>query len=365
MGLLSWISYSYFGVWLNGKIDGKRNIPMSDQVEHSPFEKRLALIANENIRRIAQKWDDEDRKLKGDYCSAKREYIDALKDLNEDKKEHGEALQDYEDALKKKRDSSNYPHFSNKAYWPFIIVIGLSEIPLTAFVFEILGENRLFTYLFAIALCITLPTASHMLGIVTREPFNKKSIIIAAIVLVTFVGVIVAIAYLREKFFEASEFQKVLGVQMDPTTVTIVFILIQLFIFSIATFASYFAHDPHPNLKRAKKDFEDAKKRLQEESRELNEAEKRVDKAAEILVKIEALRERTFENYHSKAGEIIAIQKRMIEVYRTHNLRCRNDVPKSFDTYPQIEIPASLQTLDVDCGIADDIEGQHQEEKEQ
>jgi hypothetical protein len=25
---------------------------------------------------------NEDRKLKGDYCSSKREYIDALKDLN-------------------------------------------------------------------------------------------------------------------------------------------------------------------------------------------------------------------------------------------------------------------------------------------
>lgn len=365
MGLLSWISYTYFGAWLNGRMDGKRNIPMSDQEDHSPYEKRLALIADENIRRVAQKWDNEDRKLKGDYCRAKREYIDALKDLNKERGEHGEALQDYEDALKKKRDSSTYPHLSTKAYLAFIILIGLSEFPLTAFVFDILGENRLFTYIFAAALCIALPMASHSLGVFIREQFNKKNSIIAAVNLLLFVVVIVAIAYLREKFFEASEFQKVLGVQMDPTTVTIVFIFIQLFIFGVTVTASYLAHDPHPNLKRAKKDFEDAKKRLQKESREVFAAEERVDKAAEVLVKIEALRGRTFEKYQSMVDEITAIQRRIIEAYRTHNRRRRNDSPKSFKNYPHIEIPHSLQELDVDCGIADDMEGQHQEEKEQ
>ncbi len=366
MGLLSWISYTYFGAWMYGRIDGKRNIPTVDQEDHCPYEKQLILIADENIRRVAQKWDNEDRKLKGDYCSAKREYIDALKDLNKERGEHGEALQDYEAALKKKRESSTYPHFSHKAYWFLIIVIGLSEFPLTAFVFDILGENRLLTYLFAAALCIALPMASHFLGIFIREQFNKKSSIIAGVNSVLFVGVIVAIAYLREKFFEASEFQKVLGMQMDPTTVTIVFIFIQLFIFGVAATASYLAHDPHPNLKRARKDFEDARNRLQKDSRDVIKAEERVDEAAEVLVKIEALRERTFEKYQSMVSEITAIHKRVIEAYRAHNLRRRNDLPKSFKNYPPIEIPHSLQELDVDCGITDDLEGgQHPGGKEQ
>jgi hypothetical protein len=365
MGLFSWFTYSYFGAWLNGRIDGKKNIPTADQEDHSPYEKQLTLIADENIRRVTQKWDDEDRKLKGEYCGAKREYIDALKDLNKDRDEHGEALQDYEAALKKKHESSTYPHLSHRAYWAFIILLSFSEFPLTAFVFDILGENRLFTYIFAAALCIALPMASHFLGIFIREQFSKKNSIIAAVNLLLFVGVIVAIAYLREKFFEASEFQKVLGVQMDPATVTIVFIFIQLFIFGVATTASYLAHDPHPQLKRAKKEFEDAKNMLQKESREVIQAEERVDKAAEVLVKIEALRVRTFEKYQSMVNEIAAIQKRLIEAYRTHNLRHRNDLPKSFKNYPSIEIPHSLQELDVDCGIADDMEGQYQRTKEQ
>lgn len=365
MGLLSWISYSYFGAWLNGRIDGKKNIPLADQEEHAPYEKRLTLIADENIRRVAQKWDDEDRKLKGEYCDAKREYIDALKDLNKDKEEHGEALQDYEGALKKKRGSSTYPHLSHKAYLAFVILIGLSEFPLTAFVFDILGENRLLTYLFAAALCITLPMASHFLGIILREQFTKKNGIIATVILALFVGVIVSIAYLREKFFEASDFQKVLGMQMDPTTVTLVFIFIQLFIFGIASIASYLAHDPHPQIKRAKKEFEDARNRLRKGSKEVIEAEERVDKAAEVLVKIEALRIRTFEKYQSMVDELVAIQRRIIEVYRTHNLRRRNDRPKSFNDYPSIEIPHSLQELDVDCGIADDLEGRYEGAKEQ
>jgi len=359
------MSYTYFGAWLNGRIDGKKGIPGAEE-SHSPYEKQLTLIADENIRRVAQKWENEDKKLKGDYCSAKREYIDALKDLNKEREEQGKASQSYEDALKSKRDSSTYPHFSHNASRLFIIAMGLFEFPLTAFIFDILGENRLLTYLFAGALCIALPMASHFLGIFTREQFNKKNSIIAAVNSALFVGVIIAIAYLREKFFEASEFQKVLGIQMDPTTVTIVFIFIQLFIFGIAATASYLAHDPHPNLRRAKKEFEDARNRLQKETRDVIKAEERVDKAAEVLIKIEALRVNTFKKYRSIVDEILAIQRRLIEIYRTHNRRCRNDYPKSFNTYPHIEIPRSLENLDVDCGITDDMEEiQHPSGEEQ
>jgi lipoate-protein ligase A len=108
-------------------IDDKKNIPKSDQNDYSPYEKRLIFIADENIRRAAQKWTDEDKKLKGEYCRAKREYIDAIKDLNTERASHGKALQKYDEALKQKRDSSTYPHLSHKGYWTFIIVLALSE----------------------------------------------------------------------------------------------------------------------------------------------------------------------------------------------------------------------------------------------
>ena len=55
--------------------------------------------------------------------------------------------------------------------------------------------------------------------------------------------------------------------------------------------------------------------------------------------------------------EVKAIQERTIEVYRTHNLRKKSDTPISFSNYPIIEIPQSLQALDEDCGLTDDLEG--------
>jgi len=56
MGILSWMSYTYFGTWLNGRIDGKKGIPSAKEGAHSPYEEQLTLIAEENIRRVAQKW---------------------------------------------------------------------------------------------------------------------------------------------------------------------------------------------------------------------------------------------------------------------------------------------------------------------
>jgi hypothetical protein len=37
--LSNWWEYSMFGVKRNGKIDGNRNIPEKDQLEHAAFEK--------------------------------------------------------------------------------------------------------------------------------------------------------------------------------------------------------------------------------------------------------------------------------------------------------------------------------------
>ncbi len=201
--------------------------------------------------------------------------------------------------------------------------------------------------------------SAHFLGIIIREQFKKKEVILFTVNLLAFTGVLIAIAYFRGKFFEASDFQKVLGIHMDVLTVTIVFVLIQAFIFIFATTASYFAHDPHPYLRRAKKEFEDAKRKFEKISRDTDKAEERADNVAELLVKIDALRENTFKKYRNKAGEIKAIQERIIETYRTHNLRNRDDYPVSFKNYPTIDVPKSLQELDIDCGLTDDLEGQN------
>ena len=41
--LSDWWEYSMFGIKRNGKIDGNRNIPEKDQLEHAAFEKQLGL----------------------------------------------------------------------------------------------------------------------------------------------------------------------------------------------------------------------------------------------------------------------------------------------------------------------------------
>lgn len=364
MGFWNWVEYSNYGARRNGKKDGAKSIPTKDQSDHAPYEKALAKIANENIRRTAAGWERLDADLKGKYCDAKREYHDACTAHNKEGGEAGLAETILNTALAKKHDSSEYPHMGAWAYRILIIFIALGEMPLTATVFDILGENRLLTYIFAAVLCVALPTTAHFLGIIIREKFNRKNGILLIVNLIVFIGVLVAIAYMREKFFEASDLQKVLSVKMDPAMVTLVFIAIQLFIFAVATTAAYFAHDPHPELKRSLKKYQHAKKSWEKEKGEALQAVNRLKQAATVFAKISAAREKTFKSYNDRAREIKEIQERTIETYRTYNLRARSDLPvEAFKSYPAIEIPESLQTLDVDCGVLEDMTKRSLEEK--
>lgn len=356
MGLLNWISNSEFGAWMNGRADGKRNIPKEDQTDHPPYVKWLAKIAAENIERIAHDWEKEDEDLKGKYCDAKRDYLVALKELNKERADKGLAEQKFEDALKKKRSSSDYPHMSPLAYKLLIGFIAVGEMPLTAFVFQILGENKLFTFLFAAVLCVSLPVSAHFLGIMIREKLEPKKRIIFATTLLIFLGVLFAVAYMREKFFEGQDVQEIWEVAMDPTVVTVVFITIQLFIFWVGTLASYFAHDPHQDRRRALKEFDDAKEKLVVATKDAQNADAKVDKAAEVLAKIEALREKVFNQFCTKQKDFENRCHRMIEFYRKHNLRVRSDCPISFNSYPESKTPESLKNLNKDCGLTDDME---------
>ncbi|MFQ5708041.1 MAG: hypothetical protein ACE5HO_11355 [bacterium] len=65
-----WSSYSKFNARWNGRKDDKAGIPLVEQEQHAPYELELQKLAEENIRRVAQRWEDMDKKLKSEYCKA-------------------------------------------------------------------------------------------------------------------------------------------------------------------------------------------------------------------------------------------------------------------------------------------------------
>ncbi len=85
-----WNRYTKFRSRWNGRKDGKIGIPAVDQQQHAPYELELQKLAEENIRRIAQKWEKLDIELKSEYCKARFQYEAAKKGRNAAEGEHGD-----------------------------------------------------------------------------------------------------------------------------------------------------------------------------------------------------------------------------------------------------------------------------------
>jgi hypothetical protein len=353
MGLNEYFEYSLGGAKRNGREDGSRNIPGKDQKEHSAYERQLAMKASKEIRSIAEEWEKEDRNLKGNYVSALKRFIDAKEKAKKEKDEAEKALTEYRHLINQINNTADGHHLGKWPYLVFMLLIGLVEIPLTAKVFEIFGDNRIMTYVFALVLCISVPATAHFMGVMIKEKFNPKNIVLLFINLIALISALGAVSWLREKFFESGESQELLGVHMDPQSVTFVFFVIQFLIFASATTASYLAHDSNPEHLMFKRSKKTGKEDLDKETREADEAEKEFETAAKRLVTTDAERTKRFSEYQNRAEGKIEHCKMVIEVYRGANVRVRGDAEiTAFSTYPELNLPSCLNTLDLECGYA-------------
>jgi len=351
MGLSEYWEYSLWGAKINGRADGRQNIPGKTQTEHSAYERQLAMKANKEIRFIAEEWEKEDRKLKGNYVSALKKFIDAKEKAKKEKDEAKNALIKYGNLIDQINNTTDSHHLDKWPYLIFMLLIGVVEIPLTAKVFEIFGEQKILTYVFALVICLAVPANAHFMGVMIKEKFNPRNVALLVINLISLIGAFAAIAWLRKIFFESKETQELLGVHLDPQSVTFVFFVIQFLIFASATTASYLAHDSNPERSVFKKSRKTGKQDLDEEKREAVEAENEFDAAAQRLSSAEAAREKSFSEYHNRAEGKIEHWKMVMEVYRGANVRDRGDSEiLSFSAYPDMTIPSCLNDLDMECG---------------
>lgn len=355
MGIsMPWSKYSRFHVWYRGRKDGKRGIPPIDQVEHTPYENAIQKWAEENIHRVAQEWEKMDQKLKGEYCRIKV----ALEAANRAKKaaldEHAESSEDVETAQNEINKLLIRKHMSPWGYFTLMIFLGFSEFPLNSIVFDLFGEKRWLTYLMSAGLAVVLPVFAHFVGVILkREPF-KKRIINTETVLLFFtiiipIFTISGIAYFREKFFEATGVNSYLHVQIDPTMITLIFLIINLLIFTGAIIASYFYHDPE--LRQWEKTYKFHLKEMREDQKEIAHHKAIEDTLRERLQIKREYRQNEWDEKVAEAYEIKKICLGVIDNYRTHNLSRRADptLPASFKTYPEIAIPKSLLEISWLC----------------
>jgi hypothetical protein len=341
-GIQSWRPFARYSHWdaaRNGKKDGQHKIPEENQEKQPAYILQLKQLGEENIERISQQWKRRDSVLLAEYCKAKSS-IEQLRQTLEKAEEEARVAR--EDERKARDEYTKHFHVTPFWYLVMIIAIAVLEVPLNSIIFQLFGEAKLLTLLMSVGIGVMLPTCAHFVGGLLRHGFLRggkvatETWLIVVLCLVA-VGSLAGIAYLREKFFEGSDMQKLLGIQMDVTTVTLIFFVINLLIFAVAVVAAYVAHDPIAtkdllNLRAAAKLRRNAEKRI-------NLTEDRLQQTQAKFHELASERQKAFEHTRHEIDEIRNIVQRLFSVYEQHNQRHRGSTkkPLCFEHYPEIK----------------------------
>jgi hypothetical protein len=340
-GFQSWwplARYSHWDAARNGKRDGQHGIPEDDQQKQPAYILQLKQLGEENIERLAQSWKKRDSIFLADYCKAKSEVEELGRSLQ---KAEQEALKAKDEERRLREEYSKHFHVTPFWYRVMIGAIAVLEVPLNSIVFQLFGEAQLLTILMSIGIGIMLPLCAHLVGGLLRHGFLRtgkiatETWIIVTLVLAA-IGTLAGIAYLREKFFEGSGVQKLLGLSMDYTTVTLIFFVINLLIFVVATAAAYVAHDPIATIHLL--ELKAARKLRRNAEKKVKLTEERLQQTQAELHEVGARRQKTFEQTRHEVDEIRNIVQRLISVYEQHNQRHRGSAkkPLCFEHYPEI-----------------------------
>jgi hypothetical protein len=212
-------------------MDGKHGIPEENQEKQPPYVLQLKQVGEENIERICQGWKNNDAVLLANYCKAKSSLEElgpalakAEQEAREAKTAEDQARQEYVKLL----------HMKPSWYLLLLLGIAVLELPLNSIVFQLFGEAQSLTILMSLGLGIILPACAHFVGGLLRHGFLRagkfatESLLIIALCFTAF-GSLAGIAYLREKFFEGTGVQKLLGLSLDYTTITLIFFRAECF----------------------------------------------------------------------------------------------------------------------------------------
>ena len=335
-----WHRYSNSGVRRHAKKDGKLGIPKVDQILNPPFVMQLKNVGDQGVKQFEEAYHHKDTRMLADYCRLKREE-DTLRDSL--KKPTGELDKAKVDELTARREYAKHFHVGSFTYWFVLLLILAGEFVLNTVVFKILGDDRDKTMLAALGVGVAVPWLGHALGGQFRQRFlengkvGRHAVSIIAI-LVAVAGGFAAISYLREKFLEGSHIDTVLGIHLDPTTVAITFIALNIMLFVAAAIASYLHHDPEAMGDIV--DRKDASKTLRDSGRKVETLERRLAQVTAELAQVAAERTKLYERIAQDIGDWRDHTQRLMSVYHQHNLQARGsaDMPVCFGSYPPIDV---------------------------
>jgi hypothetical protein len=330
----------------------KEPVPPKDQKEIAAFENVLFNFTSNDLGKISEQWSKVDEGLKPNVEKA---YVALMNAEERYKKEKNEADAVEDDYQKAKQDYFNIPvpSFSPTLATLLLIFIAIGEFPLNSMVFQLFGENKSLTYIIAALICVSIPLAAHFFGMSLKNV--KKSL--TDIILISSLPILIlleigAIAWIREKYFEAMMLNNVANLKISSEQLTIIFVIINLAIFFIATFISYSSsYENNQEYRSMKKLYTRIKKRYDKEYKEEAEANLQLERNEKQFKHLKQQREKRFEQFQSKASQLIKVFEGYIWCYRDSNINVRymTGKPACFDIKIVLpEMPASLVKLDND-----------------
>jgi len=337
--------YSRIGAWRHGRRDGKKGIPPEEQTDAFPdYEMDLKQLADGSMRHVAGRWHDFDRTVCGRLWTAHRDRRRLDKQLKEAEGQVRAQQGKYDNCRPRFNELRGQLHIAPWLYLPLMSLIALGELPLNSIVFNLFGEDKILTYALAAVLGLVLTFCAHLLGKQLHEkPFEhglgSTGAWMTILMMIVPVGVIAGIAFWREKYFEQVNAQNLMGMKVDPTMVTLVFVTINLLIYLVATVAAYSASNAE--YRQVARELADIRKALGKSQWRMRKLAKQALRAESLYDRLRSDRQSTFDRYNREAEEVKDFAQRMIQAYRTHNMRHRPSPrrPPVFSNYPEITLP--------------------------
>ena len=141
---------------------------------------------------------------------------------------------------------------------PYVIILTLItaiEMPINIAVFDIFGENVLFTILLGGILSIVISLTAHFVGgWMKAEGLKLRSVGL----MVTVLLLLLLIAWVRKTFFVEAEFSVMKDFFKSPMEfrlIAFLFFLINSLLFALSIVASYLAHESDPLFPKARKRY--------------------------------------------------------------------------------------------------------------
>ncbi len=350
-----------------GREHGKRLMPPIEETEIEPFEKRVvadyqAQVANffahgngilaaiySAIIHISEQLNKKDQiqaRTEKTISEAKSEKERAL-ELEEEKhrsrvkrthdqpkweianKEFEQAKEDY-DVERQKFGNEMPDSVRHLWYVPFLIGIGLAEVPLNYQIFKGFGEIPILTLIMALSLVIGIPFASHGSGKFLKQ--IKEHSVVYPILLIVSLFLIVTISYVTAQL--RADYLGSKGLPISQLDVAI-FFLIGVLLFFAGFIASFFVHNQSEKVIKAKSRYAIAEEQYtkfkSEIDRNLDEEserhEKRVDEINQLFIskEREAIEKiKTLENdLHIRVGNYNSVLSNLKGVEKSINQNCK------------------------------------------